>query len=196
MKPGVSHQMTHFCSGSSAETGSQERQSLEIVSINTGDQKKASICSVTLFLSVSHSLSGMSVCVCFIQGLESHLSNNCESYSDSPPSALRRCTKLSRISEKYATVSTLEHCFLKVTPHKVTLKVIPHIAAPVRSVYRNQEPLVFHFYTSFLLHCRNRKEPKQTHVFNSSCHQHSVKLSKTKNSLLSQIQNLLAAKIH
>lgn len=43
---------------------------------------------------------------------------------------------------------------------------------------------------------KNRKEPKQTHVFNSSCHQHSVKLSKTKNSRLSQIENLLAAKIH
>lgn len=138
---------------------------------------------------VSLTVSAGWVCVCFIQGLESHLSNNCESYSDSPPSALRRCTKLSRISAKYATMSTLEHCFLKVTPHKVTLKVIPHTAAPVRSVYRNQEPLVFHFYTSFLLHCRNRKEPKQTHVFNSSCHQHSVKLSKTKNSLVANTKS-------
>lgn len=33
-------------------------------------------------------------------------------------------------------------------------------------------------------------------MFFNSCHQHSVRLSKTKNSPLSQIENLLAAKIH
>lgn len=51
-------------------------------------------------------------------------------YSDYPPSTVRRCTKRSLISEKYATMNTPE---VKVTPHEVTLKVIPHTSAPVRN---------------------------------------------------------------
>lgn len=132
-------------------------------------------------------------CVWFVQGLQSHLSKVCESYSDSPH---QHGEEICLISEKYASMSTLEHVFFfKVTPHEVTLKVTPHTAAPVR----NQKALVLHFTSITLCHVvmklKSRKEPQQSHVFNS-CHQYSVRLSKTKNSPLSQIENLLAAKIH